>query len=91
MVDQQEACIPVGECRKLLVELQALRLRATALEEVVAGYVSAVEGGRARRGGQRATGSGGGSARRGQRCRCRRMGTPACHGALGAPLAARSR
>ncbi|MBA2532351.1 MAG: hypothetical protein H0V23_09655 [Nocardioidaceae bacterium] len=75
-MDQQEACIPVGECRKLLVELQALRLRATALEEVVAGYVSAVEGG---------------SARRGQRCRCRRMGTPACHGALGAPLAARSR
>lgn len=36
--------MPVGECRKLLVELQALRLRATALEEIVAGYVSAVGG-----------------------------------------------
>ncbi len=41
--------MPVRECRKLQVELQALRLRATALEEVGAGYVSAVEGGRAGR------------------------------------------
>lgn len=30
--------MPVGECRRLLVELQALRLRTTALEEVVAGW-----------------------------------------------------
>lgn len=29
-------CMPVEQCRELLVELQQLRLRITALEQVVA-------------------------------------------------------
>ncbi len=32
-------CMPVEQCRELLVELQQLRLRLTALEQVVANAV----------------------------------------------------
>jgi hypothetical protein len=32
-------CMPVEQCRELLVELQHLRLRVTALEQVVADAV----------------------------------------------------
>jgi hypothetical protein len=32
-------CMPVEQCRELLVELQQLRLRLTALEQVVADAV----------------------------------------------------
>ncbi len=32
-------CMPVEQCRELLVELQQLRLRITALEQVVANAV----------------------------------------------------
>lgn len=32
-------CMPVEQCRELLVELQHLRLRITALEQVVANAV----------------------------------------------------
>jgi cytidine deaminase len=45
VTDEQSACMPLGECRQLLVELQALRLRATALEETVARFVNAVDRG----------------------------------------------
>lgn len=36
-------CMPVEQCRELLVELQQLRLRLTALEQVVASAVQDVE------------------------------------------------
>lgn len=32
-------CMPIEQCRELLVELQQLRLRITALEQVVADVV----------------------------------------------------
>jgi hypothetical protein len=32
-------CMPVEQCRELLVELQRMRLRLTALEQVVANAV----------------------------------------------------
>ncbi len=32
-------CMPVEQCRELLVELQQLRLRITALEQIVASAV----------------------------------------------------
>ncbi len=37
------ACMPVGQCRELLVELQAIRLRVTTLEQAVADYVQSVD------------------------------------------------
>ena len=43
MSDNDVACMPVGQCRELLVELQAVRLRVTALEQAVADYVRAVD------------------------------------------------
>ena len=51
MTDDDVACMPVGQCRELLVELQAVRLRVTALEQAVAGYVSAVDDAAQRSGG----------------------------------------
>ncbi len=36
-------CMPVEQCRELLVELQQLRLRLTALEQVVANAVQVGE------------------------------------------------
>jgi hypothetical protein len=36
-------CMPVEQCRELLVELQQLRVRITALEQVVATAVNDVE------------------------------------------------
>lgn len=36
--------MPLEDCRRLLVELQGLRLRITALEQGVAGFVNDVEG-----------------------------------------------
>jgi hypothetical protein len=35
--------MPVGQCRELLVELQAVRLRVTRLEQAVGDYVRAVD------------------------------------------------
>ncbi|MBW3550883.1 MAG: hypothetical protein KY442_08695 [Proteobacteria bacterium] len=43
MSDDDVACMPVGQCRQLLVELQAVRLRVTALEQAVADYVRAAD------------------------------------------------
>lgn len=43
MDDDDTACLPVGRCRELLVELQAVRLRVTALEQAVAEYVRTVD------------------------------------------------
>lgn len=37
-------CMPLDQCRDLLIELQAVRLRVTALEQAVAGYVQQAEG-----------------------------------------------
>lgn len=36
-------CMPVEQCRELLVELQQLRVRITVLEQVVATAVNDVE------------------------------------------------
>jgi hypothetical protein len=36
-------CMPVEQCRELLVELQQLRLRLTTLEQVVASVVNDIE------------------------------------------------
>jgi hypothetical protein len=36
-------CMPLEQCRELLVELQQLRLRITALEQVVANVVQQSE------------------------------------------------
>jgi hypothetical protein len=36
-------CMPVEQCRELLVELQQLRLRLTTLEQVVASAVNDIE------------------------------------------------
>jgi hypothetical protein len=38
-VGDHKTCMPVEQCRALLVELQHLRLRITALEQVVANVV----------------------------------------------------
>jgi hypothetical protein len=37
---EQEACMPLEDCRRLLVELQELRLRISALEHSVADFVN---------------------------------------------------
>lgn len=42
------ACMPLEDCRRMLLELQELRLRLTTLEQTVAGFVNSVEGGRAK-------------------------------------------
>jgi hypothetical protein len=41
--DRASACMPLEDCRRLLVELQELRLRITTLEQSVADFVNSVE------------------------------------------------
>jgi hypothetical protein len=53
-------CMPVEQCRELLVELQQLRLRITALEQVVANAVQ--QGEDAEQSGARASTPSGGPA-----------------------------
>lgn len=42
-MNEPTMCMPVQQCRELLIELQQLRLRLTALEQVVASAVQDVE------------------------------------------------
>lgn len=44
VTESDSECMPLDDCRRLLTELQELRLRLTTLEQSVADFVNSAEG-----------------------------------------------